>query len=173
MRIKILKQESARKLKKTAGGHKLMSEQPNKQVSDGCYALIKMLCNRPLKKEKTGLPWGLTVAVCFFVLTMLMPATALNAETGGDKGAQQIILEGGSRGPVPFPHHRHQRILDDCKVCHELFPQERGGIVKLKNEGRLMKKQIMNKHCQRCHRMEKKAGKPSGPTACNKCHVRE
>ena len=85
-------------------------------------------------------------------------------------GAEHLALEGGSRGVVPFPHHLHQRTLGDCNACHTLFPQEIGAIERLKSEGKLVKKQVMNKHCIKCHRAEKRAGKKAGPLSCAKCH---
>jgi hypothetical protein len=47
-------------------------------------------------------------------------------------GAENIILEGGESGVVPFPHKIHQDVLKDCNICHELFSQEIGSIEKLK-----------------------------------------
>ncbi|MGD9332750.1 MAG: cytochrome c3 family protein [Desulfobacterales bacterium] len=90
-----------------------------------------------------------------------------------NKGADQIELYGGKSGPVPFPHHAHQEVLTDCKVCHELFPQEIGAIDKLKASGELKKKQIMNKHCTKCHKKLKQEGKKTGPTTCKACHVKK
>jgi hypothetical protein len=87
-------------------------------------------------------------------------------------GAREIKLAGGSRGDVPFPHFGHQNRLGDCNVCHDLFPQTKGSIEKLKAQGKLKSKQVMNKHCIKCHKAEKKAGNASGPTTCAKCHVR-
>ena len=84
-----------------------------------------------------------------------------------------MTLEGGSRGRVPFPHLRHQTGLRDCQVCHALFPQERLSIERLKSEGQLVKKQVMNTLCIKCHRAEASAGNPSGPKTCAQCHVRE
>jgi hypothetical protein len=98
-------------------------------------------------------------------VTWTCTATALE-----NRGADAITMDGGSRGVVPFPHHLHQSTLGDCNVCHGLFPQELGAIVRLKQEGTLAGKQIMNKHCVKCHRAEKKAGNKSGPTSCAQCH---
>jgi len=109
--------------------------------------------------------------VCMaLILTVSLAAAALAAV---DKGAESISLDGGSRGRVPFPHHRHQGALKDCRVCHDLFPQEKDSIHKLKGEGHLVSKQVMNKLCITCHKAEEKAGKPSGPKTCAQCHVRE
>ena len=89
-----------------------------------------------------------------------------------NKGAPEINLDGGDRGIVHFPHHKHQNALKDCQVCHDLFPQEKGSIARLKEEGKLVKKQIMNKHCIKCHKARKKEGAKSGPTTCSKCHIK-
>lgn len=90
-----------------------------------------------------------------------------------NNGAAQITLEGGTRGEVPFPHHLHQEQLKECDVCHTLFPQEKGSIERYKKEGKLVKKEIMNKHCIKCHRARKRAGEKGGPTICTKCHVKK
>ena len=87
-----------------------------------------------------------------------------------DKGAEEIVLYGGTQGQVFFPHLRHQTKLADCQTCHDLFPQEKGSIDKLKAEGSLKSKQVMNTYCIKCHRAEKRAGNASGPTICSKCH---
>lgn len=87
-----------------------------------------------------------------------------------DKGAKEKELSGGTRGKVPFPHHKHQEKLGDCKVCHDVFPQTSGTIEDLKKQGKLKKKSVMNKLCIKCHKADKKAGKKTGPTSCSKCH---
>lgn len=109
------------------------------------------------------------------ILTLLIISTgtayAFTIQTE-NRGAESIELYGGKNGPVPFPHLAHQDALADCKICHELFPQEIGGIEKLKASGELKKKQIMNKHCTKCHRKLKKEGKQTGPTTCKACHIK-
>lgn len=87
-----------------------------------------------------------------------------------NKGAADMVLNGGKRGVVSFPHLRHQTKLADCQVCHDLFPQEKGSIDKLKAAGSLKSKQVMNSRCIKCHRTEKRAGRAAGPTACTQCH---
>ncbi len=87
-------------------------------------------------------------------------------------GAEKIVLEGGKTGNVPFPHKLHQDNLKDCNVCHGTFPEEAGSIAKLKSEGKLKEKQVMNTQCLKCHRDAKNAGQPSGPTACTSCHTK-
>ena len=90
-----------------------------------------------------------------------------------NKGAEQIELEGGTRGKVPFPHHLHQEKLVDCQICHSIFEQKAGSIAELKARGTLKKKHVMNKLCTKCHKQKKKAGEKSGPTTCSKCHIKE
>jgi hypothetical protein len=90
-----------------------------------------------------------------------------------NQGAENIELEGSKRGKVPFPHRRHQKNLADCQICHSIFPQEPGAIQKLKAQGKLKKKYVMNKLCTKCHKKMKKAGLPSGPTKCKKCHIKQ
>ncbi len=95
---------------------------------------------------------------------------ALLAFAADDRGAAELVLEGGTSGPVPFPHALHQEKLEDCQLCHAVFPQRRGAIEALKAQGTLARKQVMNEQCTRCHRERKQQGKPAGPTACTTCH---
>ena len=90
-----------------------------------------------------------------------------------NKGAKDITLAGGKRGKVPFPHHRHQEALVDCKICHSVFPQKAGIIEKLKAEGKLKKKQVMNKLCTKCHKQKKRTGEKGGPVTCKTCHIKK
>lgn len=89
-----------------------------------------------------------------------------------NKGAENIQIDGGSRGEVPFTHRSHQDRLADCNVCHTLFPQESQSLAKLKETGQLKPKDVMNKLCVKCHKAEKKAGNNAGPTTCSQCHIR-
>ena len=100
-------------------------------------------------------------------------SVALSGTPVENKGAAEIKLPGGTRGPVPFPHHKHQNNLVDCKICHSLYPQEPGIIEKLKAEGKLKKKQVMNKQCTKCHKENKKEGLKAGPVTCKQCHIKE
>ena len=90
-----------------------------------------------------------------------------------DKGAKDITLAGGKSGNVPFPHHRHQEVIADCKTCHSIFPQKAGVIEALKAEGKLKKKQVMNKLCTKCHKQKKRAGEKGGPVTCKTCHIKQ
>ena len=86
-----------------------------------------------------------------------------------NRGAALIQLNGRQKGPVQFPHGRHQETLVECKLCHDMFPQEKGIIDTLKDNGTLQPKQVMN-HCRECHRAKIQAGLKAGPTACSQCH---
>ena len=109
--------------------------------------------------------------IVWLVIFGMVFTSALAAEKQ-NTGAENITLEGGTSGKVPFPHRKHQDNLNDCNICHEIFPQTCGAIENLKAQGKLKKKQVMNKLCTKCHKAEKKAGKTSGPTTCKTCHVR-
>jgi hypothetical protein len=107
--------------------------------------------------------------------TVLLAAAALIASiavAAENKGADQISIDGGSRGNISFAHHAHQDRLKDCNICHALFPQEPGALSKLKDSGQLKKKQVMNKQCIACHKAEKRAGNKTAPTTCSKCHIK-
>ncbi len=106
----------------------------------------------------------------FFIAIFSFLAIFSTAFSETNSGAENIILEGGESGPVPFPHKIHQDFLKDCNICHELFDQEIGSIEKLKLEEKLKAKQVMNTQCLKCHRDTRKAGKPSGPVSCANCH---
>ncbi len=100
----------------------------------------------------------------------LLAGVAALAFAAGERGAEHLELAGGASGPVPFPHARHQEALGDCLLCHAVFPQRRGAIEELKANGTLVRRQVMNEQCTRCHRERKQEGKPAGPTACTTCH---
>ncbi|MDD2604523.1 MAG: cytochrome c3 family protein [Desulfobacterales bacterium] len=106
-------------------------------------------------------------------LILAMAVTGgLSAAEGGN-GADAMVLDGGSRGPVPFGHHRHQTALGDCNLCHAVFPREAGSIQRLKADGSLKaRSDVMNKLCIQCHRAKKTAGVATGPLTCAQCHQR-
>ena len=86
-----------------------------------------------------------------------------------NRGAEEMLLSGGKKGDVPFPHSIHQVVLEDCNKCHDLFPQIPGSLEKLKANKKLEKKQVM-KQCKNCHKAKKGAGEKTGPTGCKACH---
>ncbi len=109
------------------------------------------------------------IALAAALLALLITAAAV-AST--ENGAENMELDGGKRGKVPFPHRSHQEVLKDCNQCHDLFPQESGAIERLKKAGDLKKKQVMNKSCVKCHKVMKKSRGKAGPVTCAQCHIR-
>lgn len=103
-------------------------------------------------------------AACILLIFIAGIAAAVN------RGPSHIDVYGGNSGKVPFPHGQHQDRINDCNVCHGVFPQETDSIKKMKAKGTLKAKKVMNLQCIRCHKAEKKAGKPSGPLTCKTCH---
>jgi hypothetical protein len=87
-------------------------------------------------------------------------------------GPEAFVIDGGRFGNVPVPHRLHQEKLNDCNLCHGLFPQKSGSISQLKESGKLKKRQVMNQ-CTDCHQKFKKEDKKAGPTSCSGCHSRD
>jgi hypothetical protein len=102
----------------------------------------------------------------------LLLALLTGFATADNRGPKQIDIFGGSHGKVPFPHAQHQTAIKDCNVCHDVFPQETDAIQKMKAAGTLKAKKVMNLQCIKCHKAEKRAGKPHGPLTCSTCHVK-
>ncbi len=122
----------------------------------------------PTDRCRAAAPWR-----CVLLAAVLLAAAGVWAAAGADpdRGAAEIVLEGGSSGPVAFPHRTHQEVVEDCMVCHSAFPQEAGSIERLKAAGELKKKQVMNKQCTACHKRMKREGGKTGPTTCKTCHA--
>ncbi len=76
-----------------------------------------------------------------FGTLMLYLSMPLAQDTEEDKGAENLRIQAGRMNNVHFPHHRHQAALGDCAVCHDLFPKQAHSIRKLKDQGKLRKKQ--------------------------------
>lgn len=104
-----------------------------------------------------------------FLLILILVFTGIS-NSADNKGPKEITLDGGTSGPVPFPHHRHQDTLGNCMICHDMFPQKSGAIREFKEERKLTPKEVMNKSCIKCHREKKSAGEKSGPLTCTVCH---
>jgi c(7)-type cytochrome triheme protein len=88
---------------------------------------------------------------------------------GQNKGPANLVLQGGKLGSVPFSHHLHQNIIGDCNICHTLFPQAAESIEKLKAEGKLKKREVMDR-CVECHKKEAATGSKAAPIKCSACH---
>lgn len=105
-------------------------------------------------------------------MAVLIFSTAFALDAAINQGPERIDINTGGNGWVPFPHRQHQNKLVDCNICHQFFPQQKEGILRLKSEGQLKSKQIMKNLCIQCHKDRRKAGKEAGPTSCVKCHTK-
>lgn len=113
----------------------------------------------------------MTKMILFFLLGgLIIAAFTPPADAVDTMGAEKIMISGGNRGDILFPHRQHQSRLTDCKFCHELIPKASGSIDALKSEKKISDKQVMNTLCIDCHRAKRVAGERSGPEACNMCH---
>jgi|WetSurMetagenome_2_1015567.scaffolds.fasta_scaffold398446_2 hypothetical protein len=106
----------------------------------------------------------------FLLASVIMLLYGLSGAETINKGASEIKISGGDKGDISFPHHKHQEVLQDCKICHSIFPQKIGVIKEMKENGSLQEKQVMDGLCRKCHRERKEAGKESGPITCSECH---
>lgn len=86
---------------------------------------------------------------------------------------------------VPFPHSKHASV--DCAECHHTMEAD-GGAIKLctssgchdslearsKENAKDIKlvENAFHDQCIECHKALKKDSKPTGPTACGKCHTK-
>jgi cytochrome c553 len=91
--------------------------------------------------------------------------------SAADKPAMKAVIDipAGEKGNVNFPHAKHQKAVENCMTCHNLFPQKDNGITELMKQGKLQKKQVMNM-CLTCHKSMVAKGAKTGPTACMQCH---
>lgn len=105
-------------------------------------------------------------------IAAVLLTAAVTIVSAADTGPAEIDIYGGSLGNVPFPHAQHQERIEDCKVCHSVFPQEKDAIKKMIDNGAMKAKKVMNTQCIKCHKQEKRAGKPHGPLTCKTCHVK-
>ncbi len=123
---------------------------------------------------RTGLISGVilvTLVFTFPAFCVLQDSLAAEPETSV-KGDRMLQLESGKFPPVPFPHHLHQAKLNECNVCHNMFPQSPGAIKDLQGKGVLEKQAVMNENCIACHKDREQAGEASGPLSCMECHIR-
>ena len=126
-----------------------------------------------MKLEKREYYMGTAMRTKGFALLLtifiLYPCPIFISASEQNKGAEDMVLKGGQRGNIAFPHARHQAALEDCNLCHHQFPQKKGSIPMLIDEGKLQKRAVMLK-CQGCHRKIAKSGRKTGPISCSSCH---
>ena len=94
--------------------------------------------------------------------------------------AKDVVEYTPSFGKVTFTHKKHADAVKDCMRCHHTWKKgETSGKLckechKAKAEEKaLSAKDAYHKDCKGCHDEAKKANKPTGPTACTQCHVKE
>ena len=126
-----------------------------------------------MRKNRMPNPfWMYTLMKDIMLVTACLLIVFSIASAGSNNGAEKMDLPGGDRGKVPFPHLRHQENLGDCNICHSIFPQVPGAIEDMKEQGKIKEQYVMKRLCTKCHKKERMAGKPHGPTTCAKCHIR-
>ena len=114
-------------------------------------------------------------------LVLVFGAVTLVSSAEVNKGAEKYTIDKCQKrkGPVPFNHYQHQQIEGvTCKTCHHKVKE--GETPKAcfschqctKGEAPKAMK-AFHKNCKGCHVKMKKAGKATGPTGCNKCHVKK
>jgi DNA-directed RNA polymerase subunit M/transcription elongation factor TFIIS len=118
-----------------------------------------------LQKGKEVMMNRIALFCVVFFLILLTTGLAQNY------GKKEILIDGGKKGNILFPHQAHQSRIKDCKVCHASFPQKQGALKESMGTGVLKKKQVMNTICLKCHREDKNAGKTHGPVKCSGCHA--
>jgi len=120
---------------------------------------------------------SLFVALAFVLGAFVVASTA---ET--NKGPEKIVIEKcQKRKPgVPFNHWQHQKIEGvTCKSCHHKMkegetPKDCFACHSCKGgEGAPKAMKAFHKDCKGCHAKMKREGKATGPTSCNKCHVKK
>jgi hypothetical protein len=153
----------------------LRNRQPENQHTGGTTSRIlqAMVRTAALSNGKSLMKIRIFLLLSMAMLMVAAGSQATSGTATENKGAAEIKIPGGTRGPILFPHHLHQDKLGDCGICHSVFPQKAGIIEELKEQGKLKKKYVMNKLCIKCHRQKKREGLKAGPTTCAKCHIRE
>jgi hypothetical protein len=112
-----------------------------------------------------------------FVLSILMVSGVFAQPKAKDDYVLKVPY-----GDVKYSHKKHADTLKiECVKCHhEMKGKKPGEAVKgckschkAKAEGKaISSKDAYHKDCKGCHEEAKKAGKPTGPTACTACHVK-
>jgi hypothetical protein len=92
------------------------------------------------------------------------------------------VFKERKKAPVVFNHEKHKAL--QCTVCHHEVQDGKkvewkegqpikkcGACHKLEDQGPIVKlEKAMHNQCVECHKKVKKEKKPTGPTACTKCH---
>jgi len=91
------------------------------------------------------------------------------------------VIKEKKKKPVVFNHTKHKAY--QCTQCHHEFTDGKnvwkegqevkkcGACHKAEDEGKKVKlEKAFHNQCVECHKTVKKENKPTGPTACTKCH---
>lgn len=91
------------------------------------------------------------------------------------------VFKEPKKGPVVFPHPKHKALK--CTDCHHEYKDEKNvwqegqevkkcsACHKLEADGKVVKlEKAYHDQCVNCHKKVKAEKKPTGPTACTKCH---
>jgi len=93
--------------------------------------------------------------------------------------------KGALQKMVPFPHSKHASV--ECKKCHHTMDKDGGKAKSCVSAGCHDSLEFRDKdnakdpklvenafhgQCIECHKALKKENKPTGPTACGKCHTK-
>lgn len=109
--------------------------------------------------------------LCLFVLfAVLVGNMAFSDQAKTIKAVIELVA--GDKGDVTFPHEKHRKAIEDCMICHKMYPQKPESISGEMKAGRIQKKQVMTS-CLSCHRSMKAENKKTGPTSCNECHKKK
>ena len=137
----------------------------------------------------------LTGLACAALLSFAAAPMLSAADTPGDdyvitapegmKVKEKDGKPGKLQKAVPFPHSKHASV--ECAECHHTMEKDGGAIKKCTTSGchdslefrdKANAKDIKlvenayHKQCIDCHKNLKKEKKPTGPTACGKCHTK-
>lgn len=127
-------------------------------------------------------------AITAGALGFLLSAGIAFADQG--KGDAEMILQTAqAKKPATFPHAKHQAVLA-CSECHH--SKNEGGTQESYVEGQEIQKcaschnkeamtnetlnsfkNVAHALCKTCHKELAQANKPTGPTKCNGCHIKQ
>jgi len=121
--------------------------------------------------------------VVIFVIAVFFVASGIALISAAEvkKGAETYTIDKCQKlkGPAPFDHYKHQALEGvTCKKCHHEAkegetPKSCFECHQCAKKGEKPNAKIaFHKNCKGCHVEMKKAGKKTGPTKCNECHLK-
>lgn len=133
--------------------------------------------------------------ICAAFLSLIAAPVLFAADAPGDdyvisapegmKVKEKDGKPGKLQKAVPFSHSKHATV--ECKECHHTMEADGGAIKKCTDAGCHDSLEFRDKEnakdiklvenafhtqCIECHKALKKEQKPTGPTACGKCHTK-